>query len=316
MDGGFFFGLIQPYVPNILAIIFVIALSRVGFGSMSQILRFLYKNLKIPKGYYLTVRIVLRLFIYGLTFFTVLLFIPGFDEKALALVGIGIGVVVSLSSTTTIGNVVAGFIIHFTRPIREGDRVEIDGMLGDVVSIELLFVHLKTVKDVIVSIPSLQVLNNKIINYSPLDTMILYVRVTLGYDLDPAVAEKLLLRAAAATEGILKDPKPFVLISNLYDHCVEYEINGYTDNPNLSVVLRSNISRNIIVEFSKAGVQIMSPHYLNIMELPKFDKIIPEHLTRPCDAPAQVPKEEQQKKIVEAKAKLEKKKQENIKLDP
>ncbi len=307
-------GYVRPYVPNLLAIVFIIALTRLVLGSLSKILQLLYKHFSIPRGYYLKVRAAVKFLIIVVAVFAILLFIPGVDEKVVALVGLGMGVLVSLSSTTTIGNAVAGAILYMTRPIREGDRVEIGGVLGDVVRLELLFVHLKTIKDEIVSVPSLQVLNGKIINYTQLDKVILHVDQTLGYDLDPGVVEDLLLAAAKKTDGILDDPEPFILIRALHDYTVEYELNGYTDNPQAKVQLESNMRRNIISEFTRAGVQIMSPSYVNVMHIPCEGKIMPQHVTGVETKAADEVKEEHEKKIAEAKQQLEEKKQEDIKL--
>ncbi|MBD3388913.1 MAG: mechanosensitive ion channel [Candidatus Altiarchaeales archaeon] len=313
MDLQPLFELLRPHLPTLLWFVFWLAAAKIALGSTGKILLVLYKNFDIPRGYYLKVRFLVRSLIYLVTFLLVLLSVKGIDQKIIALIGIGIGVLVSLSSTTTIGNAVAGIILHATRPIREGDRVEIDGVYGDVVSLELLFVHLKTIKDEIVSIPALKVLNGRIVNYSQLDRIILHVNLTLGYDLDPGVVEDLLLKSLGETEGVLEDPKPFILIRGLNDYTVEYEANGYIDKPSAMVGIKSKLMRNIITEFTNSGVQIMSPSYLNITQMPCEHKIIPAAISCAVEAKDQA-SDDAKKKIVEAKHKLEEKKKEKLKL--
>ncbi|MBD3262154.1 MAG: mechanosensitive ion channel [Candidatus Altiarchaeales archaeon] len=311
------FNFFLPYLPNLLWIILIIAATRLALGSTGQLLFLIHKHLNIPRRYYLTVRALLHAAIYVFAFILILVFTPGVNQHVIALLGIGIGVVVSLSSTTTIGNAVAGIIIYLTRPIHEGDRVEITGVLGDVVNLELMYVHLKTIKDEIVSIPSLQVLNNKIINYSQLDSTIIYVRLSLGYDIEPRQVEELLIKSALETEGILKDPKPFILIRGLDNFTVTYELNAYTDKPQSMVDLKSSMRRNILNTFACDRVQIMSPTYVNIKERMGVDKIIPEHISSYFEK--QCVSEEERKvledKVAEAKKKLEEKKKKDIKLD-
>lgn len=306
-----------PYLPNLLWILFIIAATRLALGSTGQLLFLIHKHLNIPRRYYLTVRAILHAAIYVLAFVLILIFIPGVNQHVIALLGIGIGVVVSLSSTTTIGNAVAGIIIYLTRPIHEGDRVQINGVLGDVVNLELMFVHLKTIKDEIVSIPSLQVLNNKIINYSQLDFTILYIRLSLGYEIEPKQVEDLLIESAMKTEGILKDPKPFILIRDLENFTVTYELNAYTDKPQSMVDLKSAMRRNILNNFACARVQIMSPTYVNIKERTGVDKIIPEHISSYFEKECVSDEEKKvlEDKVAEAKKKLEEKKKKDIKLD-
>ncbi|HHQ44836.1 MAG TPA: mechanosensitive ion channel [Candidatus Altiarchaeales archaeon] len=309
-------GLLKPYVPNILLMVFFIALTSIALGSTNFILRFLYKHFKIPRGHYLTMRAFIRVIIAFVGFILVVVSIPGINQQLIALIGIGLGVLVSLSATTTIGNAVAGLIIYLTRPIHEGDTVDIDGVFGDVISIELLFVHIKTVKNEIVSIPALKVLNSKIINYSSLDLFIVHFPISLGYDLDPGLVEKLLLKASSSCDGILKTPEPFVLIQNLKDFTVEYELNGYTDKPSKKITLESNLRRAIIFHFSTAGVQIMSPAQLMMHQAPTLEKVIPDRVTYFEEEKHDVvpAAEEVKKEVAQAKQKIEEKKRLDIKI--
>ncbi|MFH1404114.1 MAG: mechanosensitive ion channel family protein [Candidatus Altiarchaeota archaeon] len=310
--------LFLPYMPNIIGIVITLLVTHILLRSTGKILFRVHKHFNIPYSHYLTVRTFVRAGIYLLTTLIVIMFIPGVNQQILALVGIGLGVLVSLSSTTTIGNAVAGTIIYITRPIREGDRVEIGGGAeGDVVSLELLFVHIKTIKDEIVSIPSLMVLNNRIVNYSQLDKFIIHVDLSLGYDLDPGDVEKLLIESAKATDGILEEPEPFVLITSLDDYNVKYEVNGYSDKPQSKVKIETDLRYNIISDFTRCGVQIMSPAFINIKNMIGIDKVIPEHVTCPL-IPSHFKKPDDvmatKKEMVEAKKKLEEKKKEDIKM--
>jgi small-conductance mechanosensitive channel len=72
--------------------------------------------------------------------------------------------------------------------------------------------------------------------------------------------EELLLAAAANTQGILKTPKPFVMVTSLDDYYVEYEINAYTHEADKLPAVYNQLRRNILDNFHKAGVEIMSPH--------------------------------------------------------
>lgn len=314
MDSQQIVAFLLPYLPNLLWILFIAACMKIALGSTSQILRIIYRNFNVPQGYYMRARLLVRFIIISTSLLLMLLFIPGIDEKALAVAGIVLGVIVSLSSTTTIGNIVAGSIIHYTRPIREGDRVEIDGAFGDVVSVELMFVHIKTIKDVIVSIPSLNVISKGIRNFSALDNTIVYASLTLGYDLDPCLVEELLLKSASKTDGILEQPAPFVLIRSLNDYTVEYEINGYTDAPSSLIMTKSRLMKNVLLEFAKSDVQIMSPAYVDLMQMPPEKKIIPTLINKILKSDEAVT-EGDEKDIIEAKKKLAQKKRQKIALD-
>lgn len=128
----------------------------------------------------------------------------------------------------------------------------------------LLATHIRTIKNVHITIPNSLVLGSHITNYSgsAVDkALILHTSVTIGYDAPWREVHKLLIAAAAATRAILEDPKPFVLQTGLDDFYVSYEINAYTDQPSMMAIIYSELHQNIQDKFNDAGVEIMSPHY-------------------------------------------------------
>ena len=319
---------IVPYTPNLIFITLTLITSAILLRYLSSIISGVHRQFNIPRSYYFTLRGIFRLIIYALTVVFILIFTPGVNEQIVALVGIGIGVVVSLSSTTTIGNAVAGLIIYVTRPIREGDRIMINDVYGDVVNIELLFIHVKTIKNEIVSLPALSVLGNQIINYSQLDNVIIHFDVSLGYDIGPIYVEQLLVDAAKKVDGVMDDPEPFVLIKELANHYIVYEVNAHIDHPQDMVNVKSKLMKEVLLHFAHNKVQILSPFYVNTQESPE-PKVIPDRLLDEKDVSVpdgmkggkevseskkEEAREESKKEVAEAKAQLEEKKKQDIKL--
>lgn len=266
---------VKPYIPNLIWIIFVIAAAKIVLRSFNKIIRHIYRKYSIPKRNYLIIRNIALFIIYFTAAVLILLSIPGVDEKALTLIGIGLGVLVSLSSTSTVGNIVAGVIIHLTRPIMEGDRVEIDGFLGDILSIELLFVHVKTIRNEIVSIPSLHILTNRIINYSHMEHVAVHVSVAIGYDVGSAKVKKLLTQAALETNGIVKKPEPYILITELGNYSVKYELDAFTGHHHGIERIESNLAESVLKMFAHEGVEILSPMYVATREKAIGEKVLP-----------------------------------------
>jgi small-conductance mechanosensitive channel len=108
------------------------------------------------------------------------------------------------------------------------------------------------------------VLSSHIINYSSTvddGGVILHTGVTIGYDVPWRQVHELLQAAAAETEDVLDEPKPFVLQTSLDDFYVSYELNAYTAKPNVMPRIYSDLHQHIQDRFNDAGVEIMSPHY-------------------------------------------------------
>jgi small-conductance mechanosensitive channel len=176
-----------------------------------------------------------------------------------------IGLVVSFAATGSIGNALSGLVVMSWRPYKDGDRVEVGGnVYGDVLEVDVMFTQMGTIKDEVVHVPNSQVLANKIVNYSKLAKVIVHQQITIGYDVSRKLVEKLLLESASRTDNVLTEPKPFVLIRNLDNNYVAYEINAYTSKPNQLVKTYSDLMKNIIDQFDRSGVEILSPQHVAI----------------------------------------------------
>jgi small-conductance mechanosensitive channel len=177
-----------------------------------------------------------------------------------------IGLVVSFSATGSIGNALAGIVLMSWRPYKEGDRVEVGSVYGDIAEVDVMFTQVRTIKNEVVYVPNSQVLSSKIVNYSLMPQVIAHYEVTIGYDIPHSKVENLLIDSARKTLGLLAEPQPFVLIRNLDNNFVAYEINAYTDKPNELTTIYSRLMQNILETFEAAHVEILSPQHFAIRD--------------------------------------------------
>ena len=191
-------------------------------------------------------------------------YLPGSDSPAFQGISVFLGILFSLGSSSAVANVVSGVVLTYMRPFRIGDRVRISDTVGDVIERTLLVTRVRTITNVDVTIPNAMVLGSHIVNFSSAAKdrgLILHTGVTIGYDAPWRTVHELLLAAASSTEGISKEPAPFVLQTALDDFFVSYELNAYTNSPGTMAILYSELHKNIQDRFNEAGVEIMSPHY-------------------------------------------------------
>jgi len=91
--------------------------------------------------------------------------------------------------------------------------------------------------------------------------VILHTSVTLGYDIPWPKIHEAMKDAATRTPGIMEDPAPFVLQTSLGDYSVSYELNAYTDQPQMMPRIYSGLHQNIQDALAEAGIEILSPSY-------------------------------------------------------
>lgn len=227
------------------------------------------ENISIP-GFYSdwaepTYKIVFIIFI-ALALILAFPYLPGFGSPAFQGISVFLGILFSLGSTAVVANVVAGTILIYTRAFQMGDRIKIGDAVGDIVEKTLLVTRIRTIKNVIITIPNSTVLTSQIINYSALAKdpnyyLIIHTTVTLGYDVPWRKVHQVLVDAAQATNNILEHPKPYVYQTSLDDFYVSYELNAYTNKPTLMASIYSELHQNIQDKCNSSGIEILSPHY-------------------------------------------------------
>ncbi len=257
------------FLPNILMLLFIITVTHYAV----KLLNFFYEGVQnnririfgLHKELAEPTYQLIRFFIITLALVAAYPYFPGSNSPVFRGITIFAGFLLSLGSTALVTNIVSGVVLTYTRGLRIGDRVQIGATIGDVVERTMLVTRIRTIKNVVISIPNSMVLNNEIINYSALPTkdgLILHTTVTIGYDVPWRDVHNLLIQSALTTKDILNVPGPFVLQTSLDDYYVSYELNAYTNTPKRMAMIYSELHQNIQDHFNIANVEIMSPGYM------------------------------------------------------
>ena len=212
-------------------------------------------------------------------------YIPGSDSDAFKGVSLFVGILFSLGSSSAIANFIAGYSLTYRRAFKIGDRVKIGDHLGDVTEQKLQVTRLRSPKNEEIVIPNAQILNGEVVNYSSLartQGLILHTEVGIGYETPWRQVEAMLMIAADATPGVLREPRPFVLQKGLGGFAVTYELNAYCDTPQAMAALYTALHRQVLDVFNQYGVQIMTPAYEGD---PASPKIVPPSLWHLSPAP-------------------------------
>jgi small-conductance mechanosensitive channel len=198
-------------------------------------------------------------------------YLPGFNSPAFQGISVFLGLLLSLGSTSAIANVIGGIILIYTRAFRIGDHIQIGDVIGDLIEKNFLVIRICTPTNKIITIPNSSLLSSNVINFSISSrelnrNLIIQTKITLGYDLPWRKAHKTLIEAALKTEHILKEPAPFVLQTSLDNFYISYQLNAYTNQPNLMVIIYSELHQNIQDKCNEAGIEILSPSYTSLRD--------------------------------------------------
>lgn len=208
---------------------------------------------------------IFRFLLYAFMIAMIYPYLPGANSDIFKGISVFVGLIVSLGSSTVIGNVIAGLVITYMRPFKLGDRIKLNDTVGNVMEKTPLVTRIKTPKNEVVTIPNSFIMSSHTVNYSSSARnygLIIHSEVSIGYDAPWRKVHQLLIDAALATRGVEPDPEPFVLETSLSDWYPVYQINAYIKEADKLTQIYSDLHQNIQDKFNEAGVEIMSPHYM------------------------------------------------------
>ena len=211
-------------------------------------------------------RQVIMLVVTLIAFFLLILHMPMKDDnlryEILKLFGIIMSAAIALSSTTFLGNMLAGILLRSVRSFRTGDLIYINEQFGRVSDRGLFHIEIQTEDSDLVTLPNLYVTNHPV-KVSRKSGTIVSSEVSLGYDLSHERVERLLINAA--NEAGLKDP--FVYIVKLGDFSVLYRVNGMLLEVNRLLSARSRLNASILDQLNGDGIEIVSPNFMNTRDV-------------------------------------------------
>lgn len=264
---------IVSYIPNLftifviyMAIRYLVRLVRYLAGEVQSErlkLRGFYPDWAIPTYH------IIRFLLYAFMIAMIYPYLPGSNSGVFQGISVFVGLIVSLGSSTVIGNIIAGLVITYMRPFKIGDRIKLNDTTGNVVEKTPLVTRIRTPKNEVVTIPNSFVMSSHTVNFSQSAReygLIIHSEVSIGYDVPWRVVNKLLIEAALNTPGVVDDPRPFVLSTSLSDWYPVYQVNAYIKDADCLAEIYSDLHQNIQDRFNEAGVEIMSPHYMAVRD--------------------------------------------------
>ena len=254
-------------------------------------------------------RQVLIAVIAGILVVTLILELPIDNEprgQLLSLLGILVTAAIALSSTTLLGNAMAGFMLRSIRNFRPGDFIVVDGHRGRVSELGLLRTEMQTEQRNLTTFPNLYLVSNPVTVVRASGTFISST-VSLGYDVPRERIEKCLLEAtehAGLTE-------PFVFVLELGDFSISYRAAGFLEDVKYLISAESKLRECMLDSLHAAGIEIVSPTFMNQRRLEPDQVFIPKgsHRAKPKVDPADEARPEERMfdkaEIAESEAKAE-----------
>ncbi|WP_049982954.1 mechanosensitive ion channel family protein [Halorubrum sp. BV1] len=156
------------------------------------------------------------------------------DNVGGLLVGAGfLGIVVGMAARQTLGAVLAGFVLMFSRPFEVGDWVEVGDHEGTVTEISIMSTRLRSFDGEMVTLPNDDVRAGSIVDRSRRNRLRIEIEVGVDYDTDIDRAAELLEGAVAEVEGVAEMPEPNAVTKRFADSAVVLGLRYWIRNPSM-----------------------------------------------------------------------------------
>jgi small-conductance mechanosensitive channel len=183
----------------------------------------------------------------------------GFDISVLLGAAGILTVAVGFASQTSASNLISGLFLLGEKPFEVGDVLRVDGETGEVVSIDLLSVKLRTFDNLFVRLPNETLIKNKVVNLTkfPIRRIDLVVGVAYREDLKQVIA--LLLEVANNERRCLEEPQPFCGVTLFNTSSVDVLLAVWC-RKELFREVKSDLLVAIKETFDKHDIEIPFPH--------------------------------------------------------
>lgn len=180
------------------------------------------------------------------------------NDHILALIGGTLAVSVGFAMKDLAASFIAGLTVMIDRPFQVGDRVTFEGNYGDIITIGLRSVRMRTLTDDIITIPNNKFLNEVTVsgNYGALDMQVV-IPFYIGLDQDIKLARDLIQEAASSSRYIhLPKPVAVLVKQTITDNylAIQLTCKAYVVDTAYEKLFETDITLRVMSEFQKNNI--------------------------------------------------------------
>lgn len=205
--------------------------------------------------------VVRRIVFYAILFIVI--------ASALHELGLRIGVVlgaagvltvaVGFAAQTSVSNLISGLFVITERSFVVGDVIRIGEVTGEVLSIDLLSVKLRTFDNLYVRVPNEDVIKSTVTNLTHFPIRRLDILMGVAYKEDIRRVRDILMDVADRNPICLTEPVPLFIFKQFGDSALEFQFSVWGKRENWLDLINS-IHTEIKEAFDAAGIEIPFPH--------------------------------------------------------
>ncbi|WP_417706288.1 mechanosensitive ion channel family protein [Rheinheimera aquimaris] len=193
-----------------------------------------------------------------------------------------LSVALGFASQTSASNLISGLFLIGEQPFKLGDTIKVGNTTGEVLSIDLLSVKLRTFDNLFVRIPNETLIKSEVTNLTRFPIRRFDLLLGVAYKEQIAVVRKMLMDVADKNPLCLDEPNPMFLFLGFGDSALNIQFSVWSKRENFRD-LRNSLQEEVKLAFDKAGIEIPFPQRVVYLNPTSDDKTQPQENDKAAD---------------------------------
>ncbi|GAB2708297.1 mechanosensitive ion channel family protein [Aliiglaciecola aliphaticivorans] len=183
----------------------------------------------------------------------------GFDlSVVLGAAGI-LSVAIGFASQTSASNLISGLFLMMERPFSIGDVIRVDETTGEVISIDLLSVKIRTYDNLFVRVPNESMIKAQVTTLTRFPIRRADLKVGIAYKEDIEKVKVILAELADKNPLCLSEPAPLFILLGFGSSSIDIQFSVWSKRENF-LLLKNQMYQQIKQVFDANGIEIPFPH--------------------------------------------------------
>jgi len=169
-----------------------------------------------------------------------------------------LGIAIGFASQTSVSNIISGIFLIVEKPFVVGDVISVGDIQGEILSIDMLSIKLRTFDNRFVRIPNETLIKSPVTNVTYFPIRRADLKISVAYKEDIARVRKVLLELANKNPLCLQEPEPLVIFQEFGDSSINFTFAVWTQRTDF-LKLRNSLQDEIKARFDQEGIEIPFP---------------------------------------------------------
>ncbi|MBN1994132.1 MAG: mechanosensitive ion channel family protein [Anaerolineae bacterium] len=168
-------------------------------------------------------------------------------------------VAIGFAAQTSMSNLISGLFLIGEKPFQIGDLIKVDQTVGEVLSIDLLSIKLRTFDNTYVRIPNETIIKTQVSTLTKFPIRRVDLQIGVAYKEDIARVQQILAAVADKNPLCLEEPPPLFIVQGFGDSAINIQFSVWGQREEY-LTIKNQLQIEIKVAFDQEGIEIPFPH--------------------------------------------------------